>query len=194
MTLKERKRLAADFAKQRGFTLAELARLGRVVDAAECAEWGIYPAAPGFNIEYPGSETVRHRYFEPQCNGQRYGQQAGGTVQAYYCPLWKDWDATCKDASVPLLITEGEFKAAAACKAGFPCIALGGVFNFASARLGQNWIPSLDRPRWDGRPVYIVFDSDAAVNPMVQLAEDRLAKRLVERGTRVHIVRIPPTV
>jgi len=189
VTPRERRRLAARIARERGFTALELARLGCVADAAECAAEGIFPAAPGFLFMYPDSDMRRVRYV-PNLGDRRYGQRAKSAVEAYYCPLRADWAAVCQDTAIPVLITEGEFKAAAACKAGFACIGLGGVFNFASARLRQTWLPSLDRVKWKGRKVHVVFDSDAADNPMVQLAETRLALRLTDRSAVVHIVRL----
>lgn len=193
MTPGKRRQLAARIARERGFTKPELARLGRVIDAAECTAADIFPAAPGFLFTYPDSDMSRIRYV-PNFRERRYGQRANSTVEAYYCPLQTDWAAVRENTDVPVLITEGEFKAATACKAGIPCIGLGGVFNFASSRLRQTWIPSLDRIRWEGRKVYIVFDSDADDNKMVQLAETRLALRLMNRGAKVHIVRLPSKV
>lgn len=192
---KERKELLARVAKERGFNPKELEKLGQLIDADECAEQSVYPVAPLFRLYYRDPETgadtglFRGRYLEEQ-NGQRYFQRAGSAVEAYYCPLFA-WRPVLGDTSIPLLITEGEFKAATACKAGFATIALGGVFNFASKRLKQTWIPSLDKVKWEDRDVYLVYDSDAAVNKQVQLAETRIALRLVERGAHVHIVRLP---
>src|SRR5262249_26390997 len=44
---------------------------------------------------------------------------------------------------------------------------------------------------WQGRIVYICFDSDAVTNPNVQLAEWELAKVLRSKGAIVKIIRLP---
>lgn len=106
-------------------------------------------------------------------------------------PLAFDWSVVLDDPGSFLLITEGELKAATTVKHGIPCIGLGGVFNFASKRYGLEWIPSLDRVVWKGRKVYIAFDSDADKNPMVRLAETRLALLLKAREAEVHVLRLP---
>src|SRR5581483_5463626 len=52
-------------------------------------------------------------------------------------------------------------------------------------------IPDFDGVQLAGRPVYLVFDSDAATNPNVGWAEWHLAGALRERGARVKVVRLP---
>lgn len=44
---------------------------------------------------------------------------------------------------------------------------------------------------WQGRPVYICFDSDAATNPGVRRAEVHLAEVLARHGAIVKVVRLP---
>ena len=118
---------------------------------------------------------------------RRYDQPIGSPVFAYF-PLVVEWANILADPAQPLLITEGEFKALSACLSGFPTIGLGGVFNF---KRDDSFLPELHSVAWDGRDVYIVFDSDAAQNGQVQLAERRLGAELLRRGATVHIVRIP---
>lgn len=185
-----KQQLKARFMKERGFTSAEVDRLGSVVTAKEC---GLHPAADAFKITYPGSDLFRLRYFERQPLGGkllRYMQPKNMAPEPYYCPLAPNWTDVFSNAEMPLLITEGELKAATAVKNGLPCIALGGVFNFQSARLGLEWLPSLDKVQWEGRKVYIAYDSDAADNPMVRLAETRLALQLMKRGAEVYVIRL----
>ena len=89
-----------------------------------------------------------------------------------------------------LLITEGEKKALKATQHGFSCIGLVGVFGWKEGRSAR-LLPSLERVAWNGRPVRIVFDSDAIENPEVADAEFRLAKHLSDRGAVVRVARLP---
>jgi hypothetical protein len=120
---------------------------------------------------------------------QRYSQPARSGVAAYFPPClpWRD---LTRDASVGLLLTEGEAKAVAAARHGWPAIAFGGVYSFAD-RQGE-LLPELDAVAWRGRDVCVVYDSDAAFNPAVLAAEARLVEALQrQRGARVRIVRLP---
>jgi hypothetical protein len=45
---------------------------------------------------------------------------------------------------------------------------------------------------WQGRPVFLCFDSDASTNPSVRLAEWHLAETLRRYGAVVRVVRLPP--
>ena len=94
------------------------------------------------------------------------------------------------DATRELLITEGEKKALAATQAGFPCIGLVGVYGW-KGRGRESLLASLENVVWQGRTVYIVFDSDLAENESVQDAESRLAAQLTNRGAKVRVVRLP---
>jgi len=110
------------------------------------------------------------------------------------------WEAI-QSPDAPIFITEGEKKALSAACNGFACIGLPGVWNFAPARprrgTGRATGPrllmaSLNRIQWNGRKVYIVFDSDREEKKQVRQAERELAEILVGRGAQVHIVKIPP--
>jgi putative DNA primase/helicase len=99
-----------------------------------------------------------------------------------------------------LLVTEGVKKALSATEAGFPCIALSGVWGWQQKRLRDDTgkaygkrrlILDLDGINWKGVNVYIVFDSDAVDNDLIRLAEARLAEILKGRGAEVKIVRLP---
>jgi hypothetical protein len=181
---KERKRLA----KEHGLTPAQLDTTG-------------VPVNGGFRIDYyhprTRKKTDMYRVRLSGVSGSGKYKQPGGTLpEAYYSRLadWKRVFALLEtdDAKPRLLITEGEFKAAKACAEGFPCIGLGGAFNFASRPKDVEWLPTLEYFSWKDLPVYIAFDSDAtAPDKNVQLAETRLALRLSERGALVHILRLP---
>jgi len=100
-----------------------------------------------------------------------------------------------------IVITEGEKKALAALQLGIPTIGLTGVWSWQRKRLrddnghafGQRkLIEDLATIQWKGRDVVVVFDSDAADNRSIQLAEYRLAEMLTKLGAAVRIARIPP--
>lgn len=120
---------------------------------------------------------------------QRYAQPPA-THPCVYLPPLVDWRALAEGEDA-LLITEGELKAAAACAAGFPCVGLGGVWNFRSAPRGVFFDKTLERFRWLRRNVYLVFDSDLSTNPNVAAALSALAYELEQRGAYAHLVWLP---
>ena len=120
----------------------------------------------------------------------RYVQEPN-TAPVVYFPRNFDWKDFVKDVDAPLIITEGELKAAKACKENFPTIGLGGVYNWRSRKLGINWLPSLNAISWLRRNIYICFDSDYRTNPNVCLALHDFAEELVKLGAFPHIVSLP---
>lgn len=120
----------------------------------------------------------------------RYAQPAKTLNEVYFPPLL-DWSKAAEDPSVPLYITEGEFKAAAGCSAGLFVMGLGGVDVWRSTKRECTWLPALERIVWKERHVGIVYDSDTAENPNVQRATAQLAHALLERGARPAIAEIP---
>ncbi len=148
--------------------------------------------------DWPGGEPFyRLRYLEVATDFAaqtekkvlRYVQEPGTAPVAYF-PRNQDW-SLLQDPSQPLILTEGELKAAKACKEGFPTIGLGGVYNWRSHKLGLTWLPSLENIVWLRRNVYICFDSDYRTNPMVCAALRSLADELHMRGAFVHLVCLP---
>lgn len=120
----------------------------------------------------------------------RYVQPPATAPVAYY-PLNQDWKDILQDPRVPLLLTEGELKAAKACKEGFPTIGIGGVYNWRAHKMGLTWLESLDFVTWRRRNVYICFDSDYRNNPMVLHALRELSEELGRRGAFAHLVSLP---
>lgn len=172
--------------------------------------------APGL----PGWRAVRIPYMDPQNPGQplrgvggtdfvryrvlpkrpgtpadpnlpRYLQPPGTGVEAYFPPNM-DWSAIAA-SSCPVLVTEGEAKAARACRSFFPTIGLGGVNSFQDLKNGYIACPSLMRFPWRGRQAVIVFDSDVCTNPNVVKALNMLAERLLYLGA-VPMVGFIPSV
>jgi hypothetical protein len=141
---------------------------------------------------------ARVRWLQPRAPGHgfvkakpiRYAQPPRSGVRAYFPPD-PQWPDVLTDVRTPIVLTEGEAKALRARKDGFACIAFGGVYSFVDR--GGALLPELAATAWEGRDVYIAYDSDAETNPQVLAAEARLAEELQrQRGARVRIVRIPP--
>ena len=86
-------------------------------------------------------------------------------MRAYIPP--NSWEAL-KDSTTPVIITEGEKKAAKADQEGFPSIGLAGVYCFRDR--SHDLIPDLEMISWKGRSVTIAFDSDAVNKVDVQAA------------------------
>lgn len=122
---------------------------------------------------------------------RKYGQRKGSPLRAYFPTLDTNWPSILTDPTHPLIFTEGELKAAKACKEGFPTIGLGGVWNFGGGKRGTQFIEELDRIEWENRKVYIAYDSDAADKVQVQEARQALANRLIQRGAYVFDIKIP---
>lgn len=156
---------------------------------------------PYFDIHGKQTKFWRIRYLkQPEQTGfarhtkrkpLKYAQAKGSSNELYLPPV-VDWEEVSKDSLTPILITEGEFKAAcASAHTEYPCIGLGGVWSWKSNRKHQPMLPGFNDFVWEQRPVYICFDSDAVTNPMVMQAENALAKALTNVGAEPHIVRIP---
>jgi hypothetical protein len=144
-------------------------------------------ALPFCRIRYLTAQAEKPTGFVAR-KDQRYTQPKASGVKVYFPPL-VDWSRILEDVREPCLLTEGEKKSLAAAIAGFPVLALGGVFNFMA---GPSLIPELASAQWAGRDVYICFDSDAATNPNILAAEARLVDELqVKRGAKCYLVRLP---
>ena len=161
-----------------------------------------FSPVPALRFTYPaldGSDSgfYRVRYLEapPGWAGlverpRRYAQEPG-TTSGVYLPSLVDWAALSQASDVPVLITEGELKAACALRNGFACIGLGGVSSWRSAARQVALMPPLDRFNWRGRPVTVVFDSDAASNPDVAREQVTLARMLLLQGARPSVASLP---
>lgn len=95
------------------------------------------------------------------------------------------------DPGASIFITEGEKKSLRGMQDGLACIGLSGVECWHEKK-SSALLPDLGRIQWQGRPTYIVFDSDAADNENVRTAESLLAAVLASHGAAVKIVRLPP--
>jgi putative DNA primase/helicase len=155
-------------------------------------------------IDAKGKPSGYHR-LKP--DNPRKGKEAGKTIKyespkgcsnrAYFPPGTL---AAVKDPSAPLVITEGEKKAAKADQEGFACIGLVGVYGWQKKRTKdkdgkpqgeRQLIDDLAAIAWQGRPMYLTYDSDAATNPGVRMAEWHLAEVLQRLGAVVRVIRLP---
>lgn len=117
--------------------------------------------------------------------------QAPDTLNELYLPPYMRWKEIAENTDTALVITEGELKAAAACRAGIPTIGLGGVWMFRAARRKLPLLPQFYLFKWTARRVYIVFDSDARTNPQIQKATAELSRELAALGAIPLIVDLP---
>jgi hypothetical protein len=162
--------------------------------------------AGGFTIPYfdlAGKQTKfwRYRYLENPDAGTfaaisdhkqlRY-VQAHGSLNELYLPPLVNWQKISQDPSVAVAFTEGELKSACGTAyTEYPTIGLGGVWMFRSARKGEPLLPMFEKFVWEGRDVYISYDSDTATNPKVVQAQNKLAHDLSRLGAHPWIVKIP---
>lgn len=124
--------------------------------------------------------------------GLKYYQEPK-TIPHIYLPPLVPWAKIAKDASVRLVITEGEKKAACACLHDLPCVGLGGVWMHKAAKYGLAMLRDFDWFAWSGREVEVCYDSDLADNDDVRRALGDLCASLRSRGARVFIRLLPAT-
>jgi hypothetical protein len=104
---------------------------------------------------------------------------------------------TCDQIDDPgklLIITEGAKKAAAAASRGLAAMSLNGVYGFRGKnhKGGVTALPDWENIALNGRVVPIIYDSDIAVKPGVELALRRLCPFLQRRGAVVKVVYLEP--
>lgn len=134
------------------------------------------------------ARTLPHAYFPLQVRHEVEQEDKTINLEA------TDWSELAGRPEIPLIITEGELKAAKACKEGFPTIGLGGVHSWRSNPHGLMWLPELsgkDSILWGGRKVYICFDSDVRQKPDVANALKGLSDELNNLGAFVHMISLP---
>jgi hypothetical protein len=119
----------------------------------------------------------------------RYRQPKGSPVYAYFASGTQVcWQPVLDDVEVPVVITEGEFKALCGCVHGIPTIGLGGIDNFKN---DGAFLPELESFLSSGRRIIVCPDSDFSHKPTVQAAVRRLAFELKKRGADVRIACLP---
>ena len=191
----------ADLAKS-GLTLEDAQRYGihsvirqeaKLILGFDPGSDGLLFAAPSLNGGRPSYQFKPDRpftdkegrpvkYLSPK-NSRNHLQVPADLLQ----------EGVLQDAGLPLVVTEGRKKSLKATKAGFPCVSLSGVWCFRQAGPDDQGrpIPDLDLVAWEGRQVFVAYDSDAVTKPAVRGAEQALAQELGRRGAIVKLVRLP---
>ena len=152
------------------------------------------PDEPPIKTDSKGKPILDSRGI-PKVN-KYYSRNEGGIPMLLKHPDPEYWQRILDDPSVPIVITEGAKKAAACISAGFPCIALSGVYNWAA----PGGISPLHGYIQDfliaGRKVYLCFDSDWESNPQVRDALMRLAANIEDFAPdiQVLIISIPSDI
>jgi len=192
----------ADLRKS-GLTDGTIARLG--ITSVRPHDIKIGGVSSAYRIPYWDLDGVlldfeRWRLFPPVVGGnghaRKYHQRQGTDPHAYF-PSLVDWRRIASDTNTPLIVTEGEKKAAAMCQAGLPCIGIAGVWNWRVKSEGdaRYTLPELDALLWNSRRVEIVPDSDAwrDADKMKSVLSGfyAFAKDLQLRGAVVQLVRLP---
>ncbi len=97
------------------------------------------------------------------------------------------------DPAIPLLITEGARKADAAVSAGLNAIAIPGVTTWRGRNEhgGKTALPDHELIAWNGRILYLCFDSDALVKREVWAALERYRAFLARLEAEVRIIYLP---
>ncbi|MDY6833914.1 MAG: DUF3854 domain-containing protein [Chloroflexota bacterium] len=98
-----------------------------------------------------------------------------------------------EDPRVPVWVTEGCKKADALASAGQCAIDVSGVWNWKGKNTlgGKTILADFDYVAWDGREIYLAFDSDMGTNLFVGKAARRLGEHLKLKGGKVLMVQLP---
>jgi hypothetical protein len=128
---------------------------------------------------------------------RKYEVRYGARFRAYFPPNTR---AKIADPNTPVILVEGQKKAARGDQDGYACVGLNGVECWGAPRpkgldgkkVGDRVLMAdLAALTWKGRRVFICFDSDIQEKPGVQRAEYALAKALRKAGAKVKCVRLP---
>ena len=142
----------------------------------------------GYFIEYPNVPGFKRLKLRKEIGSAKYLSPKGKGNNPYITievkKLFSDYNP-----DKPLLITEGEKKAAKATNEGFPTIGLSGVWNFKDRQC--DFLPELEELNLKYRRCYIVFDSDITDKHNVRLAEIQLAVELINRQAEALSIRLP---
>ena len=134
------------------------------------------------------SGDVWHPVFD-----QKYHQNPNTGVEAYFPPI-VDWASVNDNPDIPVIITEGEAKAAKGCKEGFHVIGLGGVNSYGAVNDGYLICRTLREFNFKGRRVTIIYDSDVAAKEEVVRALNDLAAKLTTHCSALPYVCFLPQV
>ena len=202
--LSEHLRLGAAYLEKRGVTHEAFNAAGGeiVLDARRLDP--IFPREPAIVFRFHDPLTGDPLIFTDQ-NGEaqpfirirrlsdaepKFLQPRSSGTHVYFAPLRRwTWRHILADCDLPLVISEGETRALAGAVHDIPVIALTGV---DCGQRDGTLHPDLEQVSWQGRIVYLAFDSDVSRKQGPQRALHRLAGLLAERGAHVFQVMIPP--
>lgn len=124
--------------------------------------------------------------FPPDFKPMKYVQAKPSSSHIAYVPrgVGVDWHRITADSQEPIVFTEGEYKAIAACKAEIPTVGLGGIWMFAQD--SRKMPVPLENVNWVGRPVQICFDAhetSTAEEPLRPNDELKAAKAFANKLT-----------
>jgi len=172
--------------KEAGLYTANATELNKLLKRSDITSSGIV-------IPY-GRKLSRVRLDEPlktaKGKDRKYLAPSGSLIELYIPNIV---ETKLKDSSVPLCITEGEFKALKLNEEGFLCIGLSGVWGFSR---DKKLLPDFDNIELVDRHIIIILDSDAITetyggNHLVLKAGVRLAEELVKRKAIVCLGVLP---
>jgi hypothetical protein len=142
--------------------------------------------------DHPDMEIDGHGRVKPK---QKYLSPPGRGNMLYFAPGVTD--AQLRDLTLPLIVTEGEFKTLALWRLAnwnterprFLPVGVSGVYNWRGtvgkttgpdgSRLDvKGPVPDLERIAWKGRKVVIAYDADAGQKDLVRFARAELARHL----------------
>ncbi|GJM43293.1 MAG: hypothetical protein DHS20C21_01350 [Gemmatimonadota bacterium] len=189
-----------------GLTAETIAASGcRSVDSQEARRFLGYPGGQGLAFPYPHTAVNGDRPYE-RLKPDEPLKDDDGRARKYLSPSRRENpsgnrlyipanlpEGALGDVRIALVFTEGEKKTLAGNQEGFATVGLPGVSCFVSrGEDGESYaIADLDLVEWNGREVYVAFDSDATTKTEVGREEEKLAWELESRGATVRIARLP---
>jgi hypothetical protein len=185
--------VSPEVARERGYRSADTkAQLRRHGFSAAQADQVPALIIPSFNV-FGEVVTFQCRPDEPRMVKGRvskfelpYGARLSIDVPPRVLPL-------LRNIEVPLYFAEGPVKADAAASAGLACVALFGVSGWKTkTEFGSTAVsPELEYLALKGRRVFLAFDNDVLLKPLVYDALARLYAVLEYRGADVAVVLLP---
>jgi hypothetical protein len=122
----------------------------------------------------------------------KYTQSKGTAPEIYLAPLVDTkWSTILADASIPMVVTEGEKKAACGCANGIATIGLGGTHSWRSRNLAVQFLSALNTTAWEGRTVRVVMDSDLIEKDSARKGAEGFVAQLRKRGAQATLIILP---
>jgi hypothetical protein len=160
---------------------------------SEVREYRLRRDHPDMEIDSSGQVKPKQKYLSPPGRGN----------MLYFAPGVTN--VQLRDVTLPLIITEGEFKTLALWRLAnwnnvesprFLAVGVSGVYNWRGTIGKTNGpdgerldvkgpIPDLERIAWKGRKVIIAYDADSSQKDLVRFARTELARHLRGRGSVV---------